>query len=939
MATAPEPPTTQKGPERNEYPKFEDSAYAVPGTQRRQRWWNSNGIWLDQGQTAQVVGFAWTHWLADRGVEVNDGELGADYAAELQREAQRLGGGEVDPHSGAKIEAAAWVLQSRGLIAQCYSFQSMDSVVSALLERGPVLAGIAWHSEMYRPVDIDGWSVCRYSGGESSRPVANYLSLLNGVALDLRIGGVTGFVRLKNTWGRRWADEGQTLISIADLSAVVDLGSSLLPIPVPSVLRPGNAADVAVEEPPYQPHQIRFEQSSITGDVATPRDSLGTAPYAEAIARGIQHRETKAPLTIGIKAPWGAGKTSLMRMIRDRLEWPDLDGSPDKLRPVHLTTETARRVAATARRSAVTGPEALGKVTNREVLRKLRDSDEEPAAGELKANPDKAGAGAPPPGQDRWRPTVWFNPWMYQTGEQVWAGLANEIIGQVTERMTRGEREHFWLHLNRARIDEQAVRRKIYGLVLSRAVPYALFGLVMLAGGIALLATGRTGWVGVSVALAGPATLLGGAVAGWQALGSRVGTSLTSLVKPATGARQFASGQLADSYEELVISPDYRAQAGYLYLVHTDIRRVLDLVATPSRPLVIFVDDLDRCSPGTVVQVIEAINIFVAGAYPNCIFVIAMEPEMVAAHIEAAYADLARALDDTASTVTPALSLGWRFLEKIVQLPLALPAMEPAVSVHFIESLFPAGTVGDRDGTGPAAADAPSARDAPAAGPGDDGGDERDGSDPAVREALRTASLSEAVNIAGGVRPDTAAGREVRRVIDRRLSASDPEVREVIEYASRALNLNPREIKRFVNLFRFYTMIYAERKLANLPAPGSLDEVAKLAVLGIRWPDLLGVLAMPVWRDWSHARGHITVSEPLEKPPFRTVFELLEKPPFRDDEAGEGMTREAVLEKKLRETLMAAGLSESTIGCVLAPELRNFLAAKPIVGAGMHGYL
>jgi hypothetical protein len=47
---------------------------------------------LNQGETGDVVGFAWTHWLADRGVVVPRAELGAEYATELQREAQALGG-------------------------------------------------------------------------------------------------------------------------------------------------------------------------------------------------------------------------------------------------------------------------------------------------------------------------------------------------------------------------------------------------------------------------------------------------------------------------------------------------------------------------------------------------------------------------------------------------------------------------------------------------------------------------------------------------------------------------------------------------------------------------------------------------------------------------------------------------------------------------------
>jgi hypothetical protein len=32
---------------------------------------------------------------------------------------------------------------------------------------------------------------------------------------------------------------------------------------------------------------------------------------------------------------------------------------------------------------------------------------------------------------------------MYQSGEQVWAGLAHEVITQITGRMSRAERERF----------------------------------------------------------------------------------------------------------------------------------------------------------------------------------------------------------------------------------------------------------------------------------------------------------------------------------------------------------------------------------------------------------------------------------------------------------------------------------------------------------------
>ena len=86
-----------------------------------------------------------------------------------------------------------------------------------------------------------------------------------------------------------------------------------------------------------------YERQGIRTDLWTTSDNLGYSVYAEAIARGIQHSSTRAPLTIGIKAPWGAGKTSLMRMIQERLEWPSAqqpDAAPLKTRSIKLKAES-----------------------------------------------------------------------------------------------------------------------------------------------------------------------------------------------------------------------------------------------------------------------------------------------------------------------------------------------------------------------------------------------------------------------------------------------------------------------------------------------------------------------------------------------------------------------------------------------------------------------
>ena len=107
--------------------------------------------------------------------------------------------------------------------------------------------------------------------------------------------------------------------------------------------------------------------------------------------------------------------------------------------------------------------------------------------------------------------------------------------------MSRVEQEHFWLHLNLKRVDEQAVRRKIYGLVLDRLVPYAIAGLfLVLAGTVAIVA--GVGWEGMLAVAGGPGVLLvGTGVTATSVLRARPGGGLSALVGPATDIRQAAA--------------------------------------------------------------------------------------------------------------------------------------------------------------------------------------------------------------------------------------------------------------------------------------------------------------------------------------------------------------------------------------------------------------
>ena len=548
-------------------------------------------------------------------------------------------------------------------------------------------------------------------------------------------------------------------------------------------------------------------------DVHADQDLLNYESYAQTLFNFIKSKDTQSPLTIGIYAPWGMGKTSLMHSLQTKLDknvevvnktyW-ELQQRIHQYIQDHLTRWQKFGIAiynAFVRIGNRVVP-FLGLLTATPIIIPGPDSVAEPKAwmkltvADLQKEIKKQRYAKRLPRQYS-NPTVWFNPWKYEDKEQILSGLAYTILDELVRKLPNDfERERFYFNLNRKRFDHEKLKENIRSRI--HAAIFNTVSITLMSGAVVffLLAFWLTDY------LFGISAIVGG-FSVWQAM------AMVAKVRNTDAAAYF---------NQFVTRPKYEEKLGYFHEVETDLKNALSLLVDNENRCVIFIDDLDRCSSKTVVEVIEAINLFVNGDFPHCYFIIGMDAQMVAASIEAQYNDINERL--------PVLrkqqgSLGWYFMEKFVQLQFNIPSMSERSGRLFLNRLLEI------------QADEPKEKiDLTAL--------QLQAQSVQLTEPDSIRAFAESLNKAEVKHPVEVA--QMRALIVTRAGESLNEINqqamEMLSNYSQYVCISPRLIKRFVNAYRFYWSM----KLATM-GNGLNDlkefEIAKMAIISIRWPQLL----------------------------------------------------------------------------------------------------
>ncbi|HEX9336407.1 MAG TPA: P-loop NTPase fold protein [Pseudonocardiaceae bacterium] len=590
-------------------------------------------------------------------------------------------------------------------------------------------------------------------------------------------------------------------------------------------------------------------------------DRLGVAPYVSMLATVMADRSTPLPLSVGIFGRWGSGKSYFMGMLRDQIE--RLAGSAgnrycgeivqigfnawhyaDSNLWASLGDEIFRQLDGPDPSSRERAARIRDELAERLDQRKQLDADTRQAqatVAALRAKVDTATAEQETSARDLIA-ALRKSPVVKAKIDKLWGQLG--VTDDVEQARLLAEQ------LRDVRTEADALSRIprdrtgrivlgvaavlfVVGVAAALLVPVArtwlagvigLFGVVASAGGITVSGRARAGLRSlrdiaedVRAGLDGDAEQavaeLRNAEADQQVaeaqlaeVVARVGEIGRQLTELTPGRRLYtflADRARGDSYtRNLGLVSTIRKDFQQLVTLMNEWRTHPDDGTTSRRPvnrIVLYIDDLDRCTPRAVVDVLQAVHLLLA--FDLFIVVVGVDPRWLLKSLSCHYDKILDLDGSDTWQVSPE-----DYLEKILNIPLVLPGMSSGSLSGLLRSMVEV--------------DAPSSGE-PA---------------PAVR------SITETLSFEPGSDVDAQLHQEITPQQARPLT--EPEI--ALLSALDPLVDTPREAKRLVNLYRMLRatrdLSEASRFLGDLGSPGEYQAVVVLLGLLTAHARLLGAV-------------------------------------------------------------------------------------------------
>lgn len=584
-------------------------------------------------------------------------------------------------------------------------------------------------------------------------------------------------------------------------------------------------------------------------------DKLGFAPFVYGLKEFIDSLDTQTPLTIGLNGTWGSGKTSLMNMLQTELKQRTPHGRLTarfrwlfnwtfgilmtvcgKGWAALLDIVGLKERATMIRYGLVFGSSITNMVPNefepqfKKYIDHLTGKDREdiPALSNLDP-PLLVDDSDPainkiirfwarksylkvkmPPAQHY---CVWFNAWKYSDQNEIWAALAHATLRQLGEQKSISGSIFI------------VVSQTLRNLIKLNTNPIKLFKNNILP----VLVTGASVILAIADVVVSKISPSYAKYFNFGFISSSAGAFIISLMAVTIGLVRKVKAPLSMAFTEALKSPkyDYETKMGFIDTFDREYARIIDNSVTPSvcnhpGKLIVFIDDLDRCTPTQTVKVIEAINLFLDSK--GCVFILGMDMEFVSASIESEYVRLADIMRQRSPEI---VSPGALFLDKIIQVPLNLPRPNEEISNTLVRDMFrkqipnvPVQKVGSPEQVGHNVAKSKR-------------------SVPLLSNSVITPAASELANGEIDLVDDQLA-----ESLQEKVNFARKDIQDAIELGCGLFNENVRMIKRYVNVFRLQIYICNQKDLLSSGEQGiTPNDLAVWVALQMKWSELPRQLA------------------------------------------------------------------------------------------------
>jgi Cdc6-like AAA superfamily ATPase len=246
--------------------------------------------------------------------------------------------------------------------------------------------------------------------------------------------------------------------------------------------------------------------------------------------------------------------------------------------------------------------------------------------------------------------TVWFNAWRYSAEDELWAAFLQSVIVQIENSFDFGEKISFKFRLLMKRFDKDAFLEEAI-LILARII----LAIIPLLLAYLVTALAELEMVKDLVRVAGGITTL---LIGYWTVLKPIADSIRANVTIDLGSLQKDS--------------EYKQHIAFLDKFHDHFRDIVSSIAqSGNKRLAIFIDDLDRCSPDRIVQVLDAIKALVD--VEGCVYLLALDSEVVQRAVGTKYKN-----DPDAQK---------EYIDKIIQIPFQLPPLTREDMRTFLQEL------------------------------------------------------------------------------------------------------------------------------------------------------------------------------------------------------------------------------------------------------------